>query len=640
MKRYLVLASWFALFASIGTACSAGDPQQFSDEGVGAESVGSETEAVSKCNGGKIGASNYCTPTCKCNDGEGDCDSAADCINGSCSGTGLYFYGVASNACAPAHCANGVKDADETQKDCGGSCGSNCPNVCTTLPANCQIGHCTAQCPCADTKGDCANNGANCASGFCKADVGASYGCGATIDICLAAHCNNGVTDGGETGVDCGGVCTACVAGDVQSKTFGGTLRDHGIAVVYDNQGNYIVAGRYNGTANFGGSNLTSAGSSDLYVAKYNSLGVHQWSKTFGGTGPDVDLDIDIGVDASRSIIIAGNFWNSVNFGGGVLTSAGSADIFVLKLTETGAFTWAKRFGGTGADRVNAISVLSAGSIQLGGAFQNTVNIANTNLTAVGNYDALLFKVASNGTAQWAKAWGSADSDQVNAIGVDTASNIYVGGAFGGTITFGANTFTANTASLDAFNMKTDAAGNVLWSKAFGGTSSDTTLAIAVTQDATRAPLFVGRYRGTANLGGGNVTSAGVSDVFAVAYDTNGTYKWSKNWGGTGEDRALGATTDPTNNYIVVGDFSGTVDFGTGSKTAATGLTSAFVIRYSPAGAVLLGTAYGNPGGASAGAVAAKTGRLVFTGDMTGTVNFGSGNLTSLGQTDMFWAKL
>src|SRR5690242_4688431 len=130
MKRRM-LGSVVAAIGSLGLAlmaasCSSGGPtgEGFEDEGVGAVS-----EGLSKCLGGKLGASDYCSATCPCNAGEGDCDGDSHCIAPAvCSGHLSYFNPMftGGDACAPAHCRNKIKDVDETQTDCGGSCGTNC----------------------------------------------------------------------------------------------------------------------------------------------------------------------------------------------------------------------------------------------------------------------------------------------------------------------------------------------------------------------------------------------------------------------------------------------------------------------------------------------------------------------------------
>ena len=103
--------------------------------------------------------------------------------------------------------------------------------------------------------------------------------------------------------------------------------------------------------------NLTSAGLSDVFVAKYGSSLQFVWARRIGGAGDDVGNSI--ARDFFGNIYVTGNFTgNNVDFnpGAGVnfLSDAGTGDVFVLKLNSLGQFTWARRLGGTSALREDA----------------------------------------------------------------------------------------------------------------------------------------------------------------------------------------------------------------------------------------------------------------------------------------------
>ena len=97
-------------------------------------------------------------------------------------------------------------------------------------------------------------------------------------------------------------------------------------ASAVDSSGNVVVVGAFSGTVNFGGGPLTSAGGSDIYVAKYSSTGTHLWSRRFGDASGSTAYGV--AVDTSGSVVVVGSFTGTVNFGGSPLTSAGGLDIF------------------------------------------------------------------------------------------------------------------------------------------------------------------------------------------------------------------------------------------------------------------------------------------------------------------------
>lgn len=160
-----------------------------------------------KDQGGTNGFFDYCDGATLCDQGEGDCDTDGQCSGGlSCvDNLGDNFgFSWTTDVCAPAHCANDVLDGDETAADFGGSCGAVCGGTLNT-PDYCRPG-----CECAVGEGDC-DVDADCDTGLvCGIDRGAEYGQIWSADVCVPSSCDNGVQDGGETGIDVGGSCGTC----------------------------------------------------------------------------------------------------------------------------------------------------------------------------------------------------------------------------------------------------------------------------------------------------------------------------------------------------------------------------------------------------------------------------------------------
>ena len=99
--------------------------------------------------------------------------------------------------------------------------------------------------------------------------------------------------------------------------------------VTTDASGKVVLAGHFRGTLDCGGGVLTSAGSSDIFIAKFSSAGAHLWSDSYGDASEQYPLGVAAGT--SGVVSITGVLQGKTDFGGGVLTSAGSEDVFLTK---------------------------------------------------------------------------------------------------------------------------------------------------------------------------------------------------------------------------------------------------------------------------------------------------------------------
>ena len=201
----------------VAVACSGGAW----DDGL-TEDVGVTESMLRKDMGGTNGDADYCVGTIKCASGEGDCDSNGQCQSGLvCAMDDGPRFGMPNNydVCVPPHCTDGIQtpSTDETDVDCGAS-GSDCGECfgCPPDSANGGVSFCSTLCPCTSGQGDCDSN-SECGTGVvCADNNGAQFGMPQDYDVCVPAHCTDGVQTGStdETGVDCGASgsdCGACI---------------------------------------------------------------------------------------------------------------------------------------------------------------------------------------------------------------------------------------------------------------------------------------------------------------------------------------------------------------------------------------------------------------------------------------------
>ena len=299
--------------------------------------------------------------------------------------------------------------------------------------------------------------------------------------------------------------------------TFGGTNNNQGESIAVDSSGNIYITGYFYETVDFGGGNVTSAGSTDIFVLKLNSSGTFQWVNTYGGTS--FDFGRGIAVDSSGNIYITGYFYETVDFGGGNLTSAGGADIFVLKLNSSATFQWVSTFGSTSIDVGEDITVDSSGNSYITGYFEGTVDFGAGNVTSAGAADIFILKLNSSGAFQWVNIFGGTSTDVGQGIAVDSSGNSYITGSFQGTVDFGSGDITPSGFD-DIFVLKVNPSGTFQWVSTFGGTSNDVGEDIAV--DSSGNSYITGWFRETVDFGAGNVTSAGGADIIVLKLNSSG----------------------------------------------------------------------------------------------------------------------
>jgi hypothetical protein len=414
---------------------------------------------------------------------------------------------------------------------------------------------------------------------------------------------------------------------------FGDTSFDIGYAVAVDGSDNVYVAGYFNGTVNFGGGNLTSSGANDVFLAKYDASGTHLWSQRFGAGSSDDAYAL--AVDGDDNVIVAGYFQGTVDFGGGGLTSAGSGDIFVAKYNSAGTHQWSRKFGSTLFDLGLGVAVDASDNVLLTGSFRGTVDFGGGGLVAPGGSDVVVAKYDPSGTHLWSQRFGSTLSEAGNAIAVDASDNVIVGGQFQGTVSFGGGALVAS--STDMFLAKYNSAGGHQWSVDFGGTGGDIGKALAV--DSGGNVYFAGLFAETVNFGGGNLVSVGANDIFVAKYNSAGVHQWSDSYGSTLDDEGRGLAIDSNDNVTMTAEYQGTIDFG-GGDLASVGARDVVVATYDAAGAHQWSERFGAASDDGGNSVAVDgSDNLLVIGYFRDTVDFGGGDFMSAGQSDIFVIK-
>ncbi|MEO5727436.1 MAG: hypothetical protein ABI134_10585, partial [Byssovorax sp.] len=162
--------------------------------------------------------------------------------------------------------------------------------------------------------------------------------------------------------------------------------------VTTDAAGDVYFSGYLFGTMNFGGAPLTSVSGVDSYLVKLDPAGNHLWSMRGGGTGDQAA--IGVAVDQFGNVSLVGIAAGSGSFGGAVLTSAGATDILVAKYDPSGNHLWSKLFGNSATQGVKGYTLDSKGNLLLTGLLFGPTNFGGGPIIAGGGEDTFIAKLS------------------------------------------------------------------------------------------------------------------------------------------------------------------------------------------------------------------------------------------------------
>ncbi|MES2932818.1 MAG: SBBP repeat-containing protein, partial [Pseudomonadota bacterium] len=414
-------------------------------------------------------------------------------------------------------------------------------------------------------------------------------------------------------------------------------------ATAVDAAGNTYITGAFWGsTLAVGAVTLTQIGVRDMVVAKFDATGAVLWAKNYGGSEAETSATA-IAVDASGNVYLSGNF----RFGSlttPALSIIGTQDAFIVKLDSSGATSWAKNFGGSGAQNFGqSIAVDAAGSVFLGGYFFG----ANLTAPALARYNSggtgYVFKFDTDGTSIWNKRFGGNQGPSgadltATAIAADAVGNVYLTGYFGSwNLT---NPALIKIGDYDVFVFKLSAAdGSTTWAKNFGGSATEAK-ANAIAVDATGTNIYLGGTFDSGNLSSLGLTQIGTGDGFAAKLDASGTMVWAKNFGGSGAYTYGNAIAVDSAGKVYL---AGTLQDANLTTPALSiiGRQDAFVVKLETNGDTSWAKNYGGVSAATLGnTIAVDSAANVYLGGTFQYTNLSNPALTKIGQVDAFAIRL
>ncbi|MBG8553680.1 T9SS type A sorting domain-containing protein [Hymenobacter guriensis] len=202
----------------------------------------------------------------------------------------------------------------------------------------------------------------------------------------------------------------------------------------------YIVCQYAGGPVFDTGTTFESEGVNDIFVAKYTTSGSLEWVQKFGG--PSIDIAWEAQVDEAGNVYIAGYFEDSISAGDITLTSNGQQDGFLAKYSPQGKPLWVRSFGSSGIDAALGLELDAAGNPFITGQFQGEVAFPPFSVTTPGT-NALVAAYTPQGVVRWVQSAGGNGQVAAGSIGFDKQGDILVVGSCYGECSIGSTTLTS-----------------------------------------------------------------------------------------------------------------------------------------------------------------------------------------------------
>ncbi len=275
---------------------------------------------------------------------------------------------------------------------------------------------------------------------------------------------------------------------------------DDAYAIQQTSDGGYILAG----FANY------SAARMDAMVVKTDSNGRLEWRKTFGGASRNGAYAIQQTSDGGY--VFAGSV---TAFGHGL------SDAWLVKLNKDGTQEWSKTYGESDFDWANTVQQTRDGGYILAGA-----------TILHGEMEAWLVKTDPEGNMVWNRTYGSAGyNEAITALQPATDGGYII-----------AVWIEYSTMRSDVRLIKTDSKGNVVWAHTYGGSANNIVQAVQPTRDGGYILAGVTTAKG-----------AGASDAWLIKIDSKGKVIWDHTYGGAGRDEAWDVIVTDKGDYVIAG---------------------------------------------------------------------------------------
>ncbi|MFN0033530.1 MAG: T9SS type A sorting domain-containing protein, partial [Saprospiraceae bacterium] len=348
---------------------------------------------------------------------------------------------------------------------------------------------------------------------------------------------NDGDVGSGNHGSADGWILKLTAQGDIEwKKILGGTKGDSFGDIQQTPDGGYIVGGA---TTSDDGDISGLIGVQDIWILKLNGTGDIQWNTLLGGSGVDFGSSIAQADDGGFVVLGLSHSPEIAN----PLNNGTSSDIYVVKLSATGAIQWQKALGGSGQDQGFEIQKVAEGGYVILG--RTTSNDGDVSGFLGGLWDSWLVKINDLGEIEWQRTLGGSGSDRASGV-LPTNDGGYL---VTGSTESQDGDLAGNHGFQDCWVIKLNSTGDIQWQKTLGGSAIDNGSGAVETSD--------GGYMVCASTASNDEdveTIHGEFDAWLLKLNENGQLQWQKPLGGSRSDYANTIQRTNDNGHVLAGN--------------------------------------------------------------------------------------
>lgn len=257
-------------------------------------------------------------------------------------------------------------------------------------------------------------------------------------------------------------------------------------------------------------------------------------------------------------IVIAPTLRQPMRFGATQLKTG----IHLIKLRPSGEIDWSERLSANTEGSVKAAAVSGDGSIFVAGAFVGTIAIGSERRISNGDWDAFVLSTDALGAPRWIEAMGGAARESITSLALSAEYGyVAIGGWAESTFAIGNKTHRGRGSAKDGFLASYDGEGGFRWGTRLMGRGRKEVQALAFDVDEL---LVAGNFYDKLVLGKTTLDTAGKSDIFLVRYGEDGALKWTRNWGGVGDELATSMLVRFDGSALLAARSDDAIDLGSG----------------------------------------------------------------------------